>query len=1665
MKKSFRFMTTISICLVLSFLVSCSNNLLTNITNTLEKNTSLISGENVKENDGSNENSKNNSESTDSFTIVNVGGYRDDDKSTYIEIEFSKELKDGFDASSYIKVDPEISYTISKVSKSLLLKGDFSADMAYKLTVLGGIKAVDGSTTSSDKTYNVEFAQKKPKLMFTNDGIILPSVNDKKVYIRSLNVKKLNVIVRKVYANNLTQFLQRLNFSGNGRYEGSFNKADNDTETNNYESDYDDYYYYDKYASFYNVGDELYNTYFDIENEVDNWVQTAIDLTGVIDSNGMYMVEARFDRNGTTYKFNVDSDGYLDWEDREYINNNGIIRKTILLTNIGILAEESDEGLRANILDIVENKLMNGVKVYLISKNNQILEEKTSDTNGQVSFNNYKNGFYILADDKQSKSILPLKNTLNTNGFAVDGAYEADGIRGYIYTERGVYRPGDPVYVSIIARNNNEPLEDNQPIKITVYDPTGVKIIENDVVKDGKNGFYTYSFNTETSSRTGIWKLEAKIGDVIVKKDISVEAVVANKIRVDLNIPDVINVNDISEDYSISSNYLFGAPAGDLKYSASFQIKEEPINFEKYKDYSFSIPSTYGYSDYKYLSGVLDKNGFGKLEPDFSDVRFGSLNMLVDVAGHVVQDGGRNVSTKKYVKLKKYDTYIGIENTDTYRRPGSNLNLKAICVTEDGENLVPNKTLKYRVYSNDHYWWWDYSDYNSFVRSFKNDKNTTLLHEGEIITTDVPVLIDYEIPNAEYIYVELEDESTGQLTGVNLQASEWVDPSVTKKVETLNVSTDKNKYNVGEIAQIKFKGTAKSKAIITIEKAGKIINQIYKDVDNNEIIEQINVTKDMAPNIYVYVTLLQDYLTKENDRPLRLYGIVPINVEDEDTKIDLEISAPEEVKPNEKFVVKVKNKKNKKVDFTLAVVDEGLLDITAFKTPSPWDYFFQKLAAKLKLYDNYSEIIDRPYGAIHQILKVGGGEEILDEMARRRRLKQLGLDDADRFKPVSMFKGVLSTDENGDASIDFDMPNYMGQVRIMAVAANGMGFGSAEKDMVVKAPLIIDESLPRSMKVGDKFEIPVSVFALDESIGDVEVYYTFKGKTQSKKLNMSKGDKETVYFDEEIGEEIGNEKLTIGVRSNVYNYEETVGMAINSNNTAIEISENKELKGRTDCTFDQGEKYVKGTVDSFITISNTMMLGLDKRLTYLIKYPYGCLEQTTSSVFPQLFIEKLSTNKKYDKEKVVENINAAISRLKLFQLSNGSFSYWPGDSATSDYASNYAGHFLIMAKKNGYYVPESMYNDWIDYTEKNIRKTTIGSDYDINWKSYALYLLALAGKQNMSEMNYLYENYLNKNMNVTAKMYLAAAYKLAGEDKIAINIASKISSAGVKKAFDDMYERDRYYYSYSYGSKLRELAVYLDCYYAIYGKRDNEAFDEIVSAMKGNNWYSTQTTAYSLLALSNVIEGNGIGTVKGVVDVDGVKTDYSTDSSQVIKIPEGAKKIKVISDSDIITYVNYYLEAVPVNANVKDYANGFKISRKYYDNEGKIIDVSKTNSGDTFWLEVEVSPEKKNIGSVENIALTQVLPSGWEIENLRVTNSDAPKWVEEKTKNTQVSYTDIRDDRIMWFFDYSSNNNYSFFVKINAVTKGEFDLPGTLLEAMYDHDYRAYKKGSKVVVK
>ena len=309
MKKIFKVLNFLCLYILLVTLFSCN----VNKKSTSETTINMTSNEEVKSGSSFGDNVSDENETaireihtvSSGMDVVDIAGYRDTDKSTYIEIEFSKEIADKFDATSYVKVSPDISFNVSKFDKKLILKGEFDPSNSYKITALSGIKAVDGTVTNNSFDKTIAFTQKKPKIVFTNEGIILPSVNEKKVYIRTLNVTKVNIIVRKVFVNNTTQFLQRFDFTGNGTYKGSFKKVDengnSENEDYNYFEDYD-YYSYDQSNNFDNVGDEIYNVYFDIENEVDTWVQTAIDLTGIIDSNGFYIVEAKFDKDGVRHR-------------------------------------------------------------------------------------------------------------------------------------------------------------------------------------------------------------------------------------------------------------------------------------------------------------------------------------------------------------------------------------------------------------------------------------------------------------------------------------------------------------------------------------------------------------------------------------------------------------------------------------------------------------------------------------------------------------------------------------------------------------------------------------------------------------------------------------------------------------------------------------------------------------------------------------------------------------------------------------------------------------------------------------------------------------------------------------------------------------------------------------------------------------------------------------------------------------------------------------------------------------------------------------------------------------------------------------------------------------------------------------------------------------------
>ena len=1568
------------------------------------------------------------------LNIVEVSTVSSGKKS--IEIRFSEDLDLNSDIDAYVKVNSDIPYTLVKIKNKVVITGDFNLGDTYEVEIREGLKSKDGLELKENYKTTVSFKDLEPKISFSNEGIILPGVNEKRISFRSLNVKKVNVTLKKIYENNTTQFLQEFNFKGNGNV---FNYA--------------------LQGEFYKIGDTILEKTYTLDSIKNKWIQTEIDLGNLADKKGFYIVELSFDEKGIDYKF---PDDVENWKKYSFFENNGKIGKVVMLSDNAMVAQKTKDNIVVNVLNITDNSLVKGAKVKAITTNNQLLEEKVTDENGEVIFNNNDKIFYLLSEKGEEKSILKFDDSqLSYEGFAVDGIYSSKGVKGFLYTDRGIYRPGDKIYFSVIARSNKSIFPEGQPIKVNVYTPRGEKFIENRVIKDSKNGFYTFEIETNQDSETGLWKVEVELGGDKFQKDIPVETIVPYKIKVETKVPKEVDLSQERElKYSVKSDYLFGAPGSDLKYTSELEVREEEISFEKYKNYVFKDPTTYSfyYNDQK--NGVLNKDGKGEVKFNLEKLSPSNINLTGRIVTRVLETGGRPVTNIEEVLLKKFDTYIGIENSGRdYIKSGDKLNIKVISVTNDGKELVAGRKLKYRIYRNEYSWWWDYSDYGSFLKSIKTDSNTTLISEKEFISSDKPYLIDCEINGTGEILVEVEDLATGQKTGVNLYASTCVDSSISKKIDTLKIKTDRVQYNIGDKAKIYYEGEKGARALVTVEKSGQILKRYWKDVEGIENVEEIEISEEMFPNAYVTVALFQDYENYTNDRPLRLYGAVPLMVKDDSTRLNLDILAPDEIKPNETFKVKVKNRANSKIDYTVAVVDEGLLDITGFKTPDPWKYFYQKEALQISAFDNYNEIIGKTFGEVHQVLKAGGGDFLAESlMANKSRSKQLGIEDAERFKPVVMFKGVLSTDENGEGEVEFLMPNYMGAVKVMVVGADFEKYGSAEKEILVKAPVVLNSSIPRGLKVGDELTIPVEIFALEEGIGDIKVSLEFNGEIQKEKIELKNKEKKTLFFKIKVPNKIGVEKIKISVDSSKYDHEEVTNIAIDSNSPYIYINEVKSIDSEQD--FNAPEEFVSGSVNSRITISSSPILAIDERLQWLIRYPYGCVEQTTSSVFPQLFISKLSYEKNFDMKEITKNINSGIARLSRFQLNDGSFSYWLGGSDSNLWATNYVGHFLINAKDRGYYIPNDMYEKWLRYSKQQAKNYS----GDIDLKAYTLYLLALAGEPDISEMNLMYENYLDKLL-VPSQWYLAAAYKLSGDEKMAREIGDKLSIEIPKASYE--------YYSSSYGSRLKDKAIVLSAYYTIYEKIEKTLYNEIIRVLQSQEWLSTQSSAYSLLTMAEIKENKEKEELKAILEINGKTRKFiSSDKDYIETLPEDIKNIKVRANDGKEIYVNYYWEGIPINYDGENISKNIKLERHYYDLNGKEQSeefVKSLESGKSFWLEVRVLPsdDVERYFSINNVALTQVLPTGWEIENLRALNQDYPKWVAEKTEDTYIDYEDIRDDRIMWFFSFDNYDSLgkSFFVKINSVTKGKYRLPGTMAEAMYDKNYEAYLKGTEVEVK
>ncbi|WP_428230239.1 alpha-2-macroglobulin family protein [Flavobacterium sp.] len=1530
------------------------------------------------------------------------------------------------------------------------------------LEVFEGIESQYGKKMDSNYTGKITFDQIKPSVRFIKNGTILPSSNNLKLNFEAVNLSAVDVKVYKIYKNNILQFLQYNELNGSQNLK--------------------------------KVAQPIAKTTLKLnESSLINptrWNTFALDLSKIItpEPGAIYRVEFVYKKKYSLYKCETSEDDQNDEEEEDVEENdvnysgnsyddyyyddyewresqdpcsgsyyyNARIATNILATDLGVIAKRGEnKSYVFAVNNIVTTEPVSNARVDLYTYQQQKITTGATSSEGIASFQLDKFAYFAIVTLGNQSTYVKLDDglSLSVSNFDVAGETLQKGLKGFIYGERGVWRPGDNLYLSFILNDAANKLPKSHPIKFRLNDPNG-KTTYQTIQKTNELNHYSFIVPTSADAPTGNWEAMISVGGAKFYKSIKIETIKPNRLKIKNN----FSRKTLSSSYPNTSNlevtWLHGAIAKNLNVEMQAKFSQQTTTFKGYEKFAFDdLVRKFSTEEINVFSGKLNENGKAtvNIEPKLQGQAPGMLR--ASFITKVYEEGGDFSTDVISTTYSPYNTYVGIKSPEPnkYGMLETRTNNRFDIVTVD-ENGRPKsvRNLEVKVFKVEWRWWWDASSDNL---SNYNSSNATTSYKTYVVNTDASGkgYIQLSLTDEEWgrYLIRVSDGTDGHATAltVNIDWPIWSGKTRNRDASTANMlvfSTDKKNYAVGEKAQISFPSSEGRRALISIENGSKVVQTIWAKTQKGETKVEVPITAAMAPNVYFNITLLQPHASTKNDSPIRMYGIVPIEVVDKNTILAPTLSMPDVLKPEQIFTVKVGEKTGKEMTYTIAVVDEGLLDLTRFKTPNAWDSFYVREALGVKTWDIYDDVIGAYGGKINQIFSIGGDQDLGGGKAKK----------ANRFKPVVLYYGPFKLEKGETKSHQLKLPKYIGSVRTMVVAgdANTSAYGSVEKATPVRSPLMVLASLPRKISPSEKVTIPVTVFATESKIKNVSIQIKTSAGLKvmgsaTQRLNFAQPDEKMAYFNLVVGSATGIAKVqviaTSGSEKSVYDVE----IDMTNPNPVTSTFTDVILPPNSTKTISWKTFGVAGTNKARLEVSSMPTINLNGRLQFLIQYPHGCVEQTTSSVFPQLFLNDVVDLDATRKGLIQKNITAGITRLGSFQLSNGGLSYWQGNTVADDWGSSYAGHFLIEAEKKGYVLPINFKSKWISYQQKEAKQWRFEPKYGNDLaQAYRLYTLALAGNADLSSMNRLRET---KGISNESKLRLAAAYVLAGQKSAGQNLLLRTS-------IDN--ESDGYNYYY-YGSSERNRAMALETMLLLGQKQKAFAMaSKLAKEMSNNEWMSTQTTAYCLYAMSKFAINNGPKGINIQFNKNGKGETISTQKTMAdrsLVVQTGANSVTLKNNKNNTIYVRVLNTGILPIGQENVIQSDVSAAIVFKNRKGSVINVSKISQGTEFIAEVTIKNQRNE--SVQNVALSQILPSGFEIVNTRFTDyGDAT--------NNIADYIDIRDDRTNFYFGIKARETKVFRILLNASYLGNYYLPGLQCEAMYDNTFLARTKGFWVEV-
>ncbi|RLD85222.1 MAG: hypothetical protein DRJ09_13175, partial [Bacteroidetes bacterium] len=918
-------------------------------------------------------------------------------------------------------------------NNQLLVYPQKQMDGTHSLIIGEGVKSSKNQSLDRQYTIKPVFKQAAPKVRFIGKGNILPGTDKWLIPFEAINLTAVDVVVFKIYSNNIKQFLQ-----------------DNDLDERGW--------------SMNRVGEYVHHEKIELEKGIvkpDNkWKNYAIDLSKMIKSEpgAIYRIGFRFKKsyaqldcvkNSSEKDQNFDSTNYLysryyrpygsSWGkqddpcDVSYYGTDHFPEKNFLASNIGLTVKSSHQNQYIVFTrDLVTAEMLGDVKLQFFSFQNQLLTETTTDNEGKAVVTLDKEPFVVVAQWQNQFAYLKLRggSSLSFSKFEVSGARSKKGLKGYLFGERGVWRPGDTLHLTFVLQDKEKLLPAGHPVSIEVRDVRDRKVYS-EVSTNGVNGFYVFNVPTSQDAPTGIWWAKVQIGNERFTKNLRVESILPNRLKIKMNTDDDhFSVGNKGRLY-LEAQWLHGGVAADLKANVTERISRTKTQFESYQSFIFDDPASRFYPDEQSVfDGKLDDSGKAEAPvvlPENNNLP-GTLNLTF--VTKVFEPGGRFSIDEKRFKYTTYNQYIGIKPPDkgnAYNYETNKEQKFEVVTLDDGGHPLSVRNLKVEVYRLDWSWW--YSSNNSSFANYISQHYFDRMVSKTIGTTNGKGSFSFKIkyPNWGNYYVKVSDANGGHSAGM-IMYIDW--PSSYSRgnrkppgdATLLSLTADKKSYRVGDKATISFPGATHAKALISIEKNNRIIKSWWVESTQEESVITFEINKEMTPNVYAFISVIQPHSQTVNDLPIRSYGVIPIMVNDPETVLEPVLVTPEKIKPNETYTVKVSESSHRKMTYVLAVVDEGLLDLTHYKTPSLHDYFYKKEALAVRTWDLYDEVNGAFGGRLSQVFAIGGDEEV----------KELGKKKVNRFKPVVTFLGpfVLEKGSAGQTH-KITMPNYIGSVRVM----------------------------------------------------------------------------------------------------------------------------------------------------------------------------------------------------------------------------------------------------------------------------------------------------------------------------------------------------------------------------------------------------------------------------------------------------------------------------------------------------------------------------------------------------------------------------------------------------------------------------------------------------------